>query len=323
MKIGVLGTGAYGLALTKALRRNHHELTMWTKFEEEKRLLLEKRGNDQLLPGITLEDDIKVTCDMKEACSEKELIILVIPLAFFESTIKIAKEYIEKDTVLAIATKGIEQNDGLFAHELLARHINTSKVAVISGPTFAIDLARDTVCALTVASKDRYAQEKVASALASNHLIIESLTDRIGVELCGGIKNVMAIATGMIEGLGQSESTKALFEKQALVEMMELIKKLGGEQSTIMSYAGVGDFLLTCNSPKSRNYTYGVKVGRESADLEEYEQNTTIEGLYTLNSLYELLKRQQISSPLVEKIYNICIKGENPENLLTILVEKR
>lgn len=321
MKVGIIGTGAYGIALAKAFRKNKHSITMWTKFEEERDLLLEKRENSLLLPHIILEEDIALTCDLEEVCKDKELLVIVIPLAFFESTIKEAKKYVERETILCIATKGIEQEKGLFAHQLLEKYIETEKTVVISGPTFAVDLAKDTVCALTIASTNSKALTTVATALASSHLIIEKWQDMVGVELCGGMKNVMAIATGMIEGLGQSESTKALFEKQALKEMINIIEKLGGQSETIMTYAGVGDFLLTCNSIKSRNYTYGLKIGSQSEDLEEYEEHTTIEGLYTLHSLIQLLKRNQINSPLVEKIYNICVKGENPEELLTILVE--
>lgn len=321
MKIGILGTGAYGMALAKAFRKNNHSITMWTKFEEERKLLQEKRGNDLLLPDIILEEDILLTCNLAEVCKDKELLVIVIPLAFFESTIKEAKKYIEKETILCIATKGIEQEKGLFAHQLLEKYIKTEKTIVLSGPTFAIDLAKDTVCALTLASTNSQALEKVATSLATSHLIIEKWQDMVGVELCGGMKNVMAIATGMIEGLGQSESTKALFEKQALKEMINIIESLGGQKETIMTYAGIGDFLLTCNSIKSRNYTYGLKIGSQSEDLEEYEEHTTIEGLYTLHSLIQLLKRNQIKSLLVEKIYSICVKGETPEELLTILVE--
>jgi len=322
MRIGILGTGAYGIALAKALRKKNHSITMWTKLQAEKELWNNERKNESLLPGVVLEEDILITCDMKEVCEEKDLIVLAIPLAFFESTVLEASKYITKTEYFAIATKGIEQQQGLFAHELLKKHINTSKVALISGPTFAIDLAKDTVCALTIASDDKKTRTIVEKAFSSSHLVIEEKEDMMGVALCGGMKNVMAVATGMIEGLGQSDSTKAFFEKRALEEMADIIENLGGEKQTLSSYAGVGDFLLTCNSRKSRNYTYGVKVGSKSDDLEEYEEKTTIEGLYTLNSLYELLKRKNIQAPLVEKIYDICVKGEPPESLLTRLVEK-
>lgn len=320
MKIGILGTGAYGLALAKALRKNNHQITMWTKFEEERDLLNKERKNKKILPGITLEDDILITCDMKSACEKKELIVIAVPLAFFENTILAASKYIDETEYFAIATKGIEQEQGLFAHELLEKHIKTSKVAIISGPTFAIDLASDTICALTVASTSKEARSKVSKALSNSHLVIEESKDIIGVALCGGIKNVMAVATGMIEGLGQSDSTKAFLEKRALEEMLYIIESLGGDKDTLLSYAGIGDFLLTCNSRKSRNYTYGVKVGSRSEDLEVYEETTTVEGLYTLNSLYFLLQRRNIETPLITIMYNICIKCENPEQLLKTLV---
>ncbi len=321
MKIGILGTGAYGLALATVLKRNHHTLTMWTKFEEERVLLETERGNQKLLPGIYMEEDIEFTCDIKKACLEKDLIIIAVPIAYFENTVESIKDVIDNKVAICIATKGIEQRSGAFAHELLLKHTNIVHFAVLSGPTFAIDLASDTVCALTVGTCDNDTKKKMSQAFTSNHVRLEHCNDVIGVELCGGIKNVMAIATGIIDGLKQSDSTKAFFENRALHEMVYLIEMLGGNRDTILTLAGIGDFILTCNSLKSRNYTYGTKVGLQSSDLEEYENNTTIEGLYTLKSLEQLIKRKNLSAPLVNIIYDICVKKENPEQLLTTLVE--
>ena len=193
---------------------------------------------------------------------------------------------------ICIATKGIEQRSGAFAHELLLKHTNIVHFAVLSGPTFAIDLASDTVCALTVGTCDNDTKKKMSQAFTSNHVRLK-----------------------------QSDSTKAFFENRALHEMVYLIEMLGGNRDTILTLAGIGDFILTCNSLKSRNYTYGTKVGLQSSDLEEYENNTTIEGLYTLKSLEQLIKRKNLSAPLVNIIYDICVKKENPEQLLTTLVE--
>lgn len=321
MKIGILGTGAYGLSLATVLKRNGHTLTMWTKFEEEKSLLEKNRGNEKLLPGIHFEDDIEFTCDIEKACLEKDLIIIAVPIAFFESTVEKIANIVDKQTSICIATKGIEQNNGLFAHELLQKYIDTNKFAVLSGPTFAIDLAKDTICALTIATKDNETLEKMKKAFVSRHVRLETCDDVVGVELCGSIKNIMAIATGIIDGIGQSDSTKAYFENRALHEMMHLIESLGGKGNTILTLAGIGDFILTCNSIKSRNYTYGIKLGSKSKDLEQYEKDTTIEGLYTLKSLYQLLERTACPTPLINVIHNICVKKENPENLLTVLVE--
>lgn len=321
MKIAVLGTGAYGMALATALKRKNNQITMWTNFTSEKEKLEQERGNEKVLPGIILDKEIEITCDMKQACTEKELIILAIPIAHLETTIIKVKDFIEEQTALCIATKGIEEY-GHFAHELLKKHIESEKVAVLSGPTFALDLATDTVCALTIASKNKKVQKIMTNALETDHILLEECDDIIGVELCGSIKNIIAIASGILNGLGQSASTSALLQKKSLEEMTNIIESFQGERKTALTFAGIGDFILTCNSLKSRNYTYGTKVGSKDKDLEKYVESTTIEGLYTVKSLVSLLKKQNIKSPIIEKIHNICVKGEEPANLLTILVEK-
>ncbi len=322
MKIGILGTGAYGLAIAKVLKKNNNTLTMWTKFEQERDLLLEKRSNEKVLPGIYLEEEIELTCDMKKVLTGKEMIVIAIPIEFLEDVVKEMKENIKKDQVICLTTKGIEKNQGLFAREIIVKYMPSNPVVVLSGPTFAIDLAKDTVCELTSASNNEEALKMVKKSFASKHLSIEETPDVIGVEVCGALKNIMALASGIITGLRQSDSTKAFFEKESLLEMKNLIEHLGGKKETILTSAGVGDLLLTCNSVKSRNYTYGTKVGKKE-DTKKYLETTTVEGIYTLMSIKVLLEKKKIHLPLIEIIYNICIKKENPEKLLTALVEKK
>ncbi len=322
MKIGILGTGSYGLAIAKVLKRNNNNITMWTKFASERDLLLEKRSNEALLPGILLEKEIELTCNMEEVMTEKEMIVIALPIEFLEDIVKVMKENIKESQVICLTTKGIEKEQGRFARQIIEKYMPLNPSVVLSGPTFAMDLAKDTVCELTSASNDEKASKIVKDAFRGPHLSIEESKDVIGVEVCGALKNIMAIASGIISGLGQSDSTKAFFEKEALLEMKSLIKELGGNPETILTSAGVGDLLLTCNSKKSRNYTYGIKVGKKDKDIKEYLQNTTVEGAYTLHSIKVLLEKKGLHFPLIEIIYNICIKGEDPKKLLTILVKK-
>ncbi len=322
MKITVFGTGAYGMALATVLKRNHHQVLMWTNFPEERDLLVKERKNEERLKGIHLDDEIEITCDIEEACRKKDLLVMAVPVAYLEETIQKMQDFYERESSVCIASKGLEIENGLFAHEIVEKYLNTDQIAVMSGPTFAIDLANDTVCALTVASNDLKTAARVDLAFHNEHLKLERWEDILGVELCGGMKNIMAIATGILNGLGQSESTKAFFQKRALQEMATIIEALGGNENTIFTYAGMGDLILTCNSLKSRNYTYGSLIGMKSKERKEYEENTTIEGLYTLQSIYSLLQRKKIASSLMDAIYDICIQKEDPTILLEVLVEK-
>ena len=323
MKIGILGTGAYGVALSTVMTNNNHEVTMWTKFEDEKRFL-EITKQAKTLPGVKIDDTVKITTDIKECVENKDLIFIAIPAAFINETCELIKNLVGENDHLCIASKGIEQETGLFLNEILQKHIDTTHIAVISGPTFAIDIASKNPCALTLASASTETITRVESALKNNYLKLRSTDDVIGVETCGAIKNVIAIASGIIHGLGANDSTRAMLITEALHDMKTIIDVFDGDPKTVLSYAGFGDLLLTCTSFKSRNFTYGELIGENAKEkeLEKYLKENTVEGLYTVKSIYKLLKDKKASVPIIDLIYDICMKKESPETLFTFLVEK-
>lgn len=323
MKVSILGSGAYGLALATEIYENKHEIIMWTPFEEEKNNLETTRKH----PGIgtiTLPKEIDFTTDLKIALENKDLIIIALPAPFVDNVLKKAKEFISVNSHICIATKGIEKKTGFFINEIVENNILTDKLAVISGPTFAIDLATKTTGGLTLATKNEETKYIVKKALQNNHLRLRTTDDIIGVEICGAIKNVIAIASGMLDGLKSSESTRAMLLTEALYDMRKIIVAFGGSESTILTYAGFGDLLLTCSSTKSRNFSFGRTIAEDNSkeNVEKYLSNNTVEGYNTLQSIYELLKAKNISIPIIDLIYNIVIKNSAPNDLLTFLVEK-
>ena len=256
MKIGIFGTGAYGLALSSILNNNKCELTMWTKFAEEKELLEKERQNKDLLPGYILDDNIKITNDVKECMNDKDLLIIAIPAAFVSSLCDELAPYI-KDNHIIIATKGIEQKTGLFINEIVANKLNTKNIAVISGPTFAIDIVSKMPIGLSIASKSEATINLTKEAFQNSFVKLRETNDIIGVEICGSIKNVIALSAGILEGLKANESTKALLITEALNDMEEILEAFECDRRTVLSYAGIGDLLLTCTSKKSRNFSFG------------------------------------------------------------------
>ena len=324
MKIGLFGTGAYGLALSSILKDNNHEITMWTKFEEERDLLLEKRENKKLLPGYRLSDDIKITTSIKETIEEKDLLIIAIPAAFVDELARKMKKYI-KDNHILIATKGIEQETGLFINQILEKHLDTKNIAAISGPTFAIDLISKMPAGLSVASENKETIHLVKKAFQNNYIKIRENDDIIGTEICGSIKNVIAISAGILEGLGANESTKAMLITEAILDMQRILDAFDAKKRTVLTYAGIGDLLLTCTSTKSRNYSFGKLLGEKKshAEIKKYLKETTVEGYYTVTSIYTLLKDKAISIPVIDLIYDISVHFDDPEELLTFLVEKK
>lgn len=323
MKIGLFGCGAYGMALSSIMSDNNCDITMWTKFENEKDLLEKTHKNEKLIPNFELSKKIKITTNIKETIENKDLLVIAIPAAFIDDLCLAMKPYITNEHIV-IATKGIEQETGLFINQILEKYLTTSNIAVISGPTFAIDLVSKMPAGLTIASKNKKTIALARKALQNNYIKLRETNDVIGVEICGSIKNVIALSAGMLEGLKANESTKAMLLTEAMHDMETILNAFACNPRTVLTFSGIGDLLLTCTSTKSRNYSFGKLLGSKASreSITEYLQNTTVEGFYTLESIYKLLKDKEVCIPIIDLIYDIAVQGKNPETLLTFLIEK-
>lgn len=325
MKVTILGTGAYGLALSLMFNKNINDIVLWTKFEDEKNELLKNRGNQKALPNIKIPDNIKITTDFDMAISNASLIVIAVPAAFVEDIGQMLKGKLMGSEHICIASKGIERDTCSFVHDILLRNIETDRLAVISGPSFAIDIANMNPVGLSVATNNADTEKILKETLQNDSLKLRTTNDIVGVEICGSIKNVIAIASGMLSGMGYSESTQAMFITEALHDIKSLLTALGGCKKTILSYAGVGDLLLTATSTKSRNFKLGYLIGSNTPkkELDDYMNNTTIEGLYTLKSIYKLLGQTKVDMPIIDLIHDIIYNGATPKNLVKFLIEKK
>ncbi len=322
MKITVLGAGAYGCALAQILNENKNQVYVWTPFEKEVEEI-KKTQMTKKLPNIKINKNIEITTDLEKAMKKTELIVVAIPTAFLSNSIKKVKKYYQNEPI-CIATKGIEQNTHLFVYDVVKNILNTDKIAVISGPSFAIDIANNYPVGLTIACQDKQTIEITTKALTNNHFKLRKSYDIIGTELCGSVKNIIAIASGILAGLNMPESTSAMLITESLHDIKALIKGLGGDGSTVLSYAGFGDLLLTATSPKSRNYSFGYLIGKGATqeEIENYIQNTTIEGLYTLKSISELVNNKDVDMPIINLMEKIIYQNTNPKELINFLIQK-
>ena len=323
MKIGIFGTGAYGLALCSVLCDNKHKVVMWTKFNEEKEELINKRSNEKRLKGFKIPESVTITSDIEECIKNSDLLIIAVPAAAVNSLSLELKPFIDNNHIL-IATKGIEQESGLFMNQIVEKHLNTKNIAVLSGPTFAVDLISKMPVGLSVASKRSETIILVRQALGNSYVKLRDTNDVIGVEICGSIKNVIALASGMLEGMNANDSTKAMLITEAMHDIKEILDSFNSKKSTVLSYAGLGDLILTCNSIKSRNYSFGKLIGTRPTkkEIKKYLENNTVEGFYTLESIYQLLKEKEVSIPIIDLIYEIVVGGKSPKLLLDFLVVK-
>lgn len=322
MKVSVLGAGAYGSALATILNENENSVTMWSAFEKEVNTLKETRIPKKL-PGITLSDKITFTSNIEKALTDIDLIVIAIPTAFLSDVTKKMKPFYQ-GTPICIASKGIEQDSCLFVYDVVKNILNENKIAVISGPSFAIDVANNYPVGLTLACQDKETIDLTFKAFANSHFKLRKSYDIIGTEICGSIKNVIAIAAGMLSGMQMSESTKAMFITESLHDIKALIKGLGGDGNTVLSYAGFGDLLLTATSPKSRNYSFGYLIGKGATkeEINDYIKNNTIEGLYTLKSINQLVANKDVEMPIINLIDEIIYHGKSPKALINFLIEK-
>ena len=321
MNIGILGTGAFGIALALTALKNKNQVTMWTKFEDEYNMLIEHRKNIKTLPDVTIPNEIKITISMKECIENKDLIIIVIPSSTYNDVCKELTNYINKKQIICIASKGI--HNGKFLSEIVSSHLEND-ISVISGPSFAIDLTSEKPIGLSLASEKENITKKIIKAFESNNLNLVETNDIIGVQICGTIKNAFAIGSGILNGLNCLESTKASYLTKCLADTKEFLKNMNCNENTVLEYAGIGDLILTCNSIKSRNFSYGNLIGSKTSndEIEIFKDNNLIEGIYALKEIYNISKQKRASIHTIDLIYNIVFNNEEPETLLNFINEK-
>lgn len=323
MKISILGAGAFGLALASIFAENKNEVTVWSRFEEEVNYLKNYNTNEKI-KNIKLDTNINYSSNLKETVEDSEIVVIAIPAQFVDNLVKQLKNIIKKQYIL-IASKGIENDTFSFLEEVVRRQINTRKIAVISGPTFAVDIAKKYPVGFSLASRSWTTREIIKKALVNSHVKVRLSRDVVGVEVCGAIKNVISIASGMIEGMNYPESTKAMFITESLHDLKNLIKALGGNKKTILTFAGFGDLLMTATSTKSRNFTFGKMLGENKSkeEIEKYRKETTIEGLYTLESIYKLIKKKKVYMPIIDLIKDIVDGKKEAKCLIDLLTSDR
>lgn len=311
MNITILGCGAYGVALSCMFRKNNCKIRMWNKF-------------DDVFPELRKKyNDIYFTNNMEDSLINSEIIVVAIPIAFLGDVSFELKNYYKGQDIL-IASKGIGTDNGLFASEIIKKYINTDNIGVISGGTFAVDMENMKVMGITLGTKSNSVKEKVKRSLQNKFLKVQYIDDILGVQLCGAIKNVIAIGFGILDGASYPESSRFLFLTEAIYEIDNLIKSLGGSGKTIMSYAGIDDIMMTCTSSKSRNYTFGKLIGSNSnkEEIDDYKNNTTVEGLGTAMGIEILCKNNNLNLGICSIIFDILYNDKDYMELIRFLENK-
>ena len=323
MKISVIGTGIYGTSLALDMVSNGHDVTMWTESEELAKHFREKHDLKPIT-DVFIPDSIKVTNELKDALENVDFVVLATSAKYVRTTCQNMKKYFNTLTPICIASKGIENDTYSFLSDIVRSELKAKHIAVISGPTFAVDLINNEPVALSAAVTSNKAFKYTFMAFANERVKLRENRDLYGTQLCGSIKNVIAIASGMLDGLGFSESTRAFLITESMHDIKELLEKMECNSKTIMSFAGIGDLMLTAGSPKSRNYRYGKLLGERKTkeEIDDYLKHNTTEGYYTLLSIKGLTKNRKIKMPIINIIYDIAINGKDPEEIVDFLITK-
>lgn len=317
MRISILGSGAYGMAMASVLHYNKHSIKMWTNSDEEERYLNINRRSSKV--DYDIPSDIVISTDMRDVIEGSDVIIFATPGEFVCDVSKeVSKYYVNQ--YIGIASKGIDNSTLLGLSFAIKRNIDTELIAVISGGTFARDMVKRPVLGLNVASKNMDTLNVISGILENDYLNIYKTSDVIGTEICGAVKNVMAIGSGIINGMGYPESSSAMFMSFATKEITSLIKCLGGDVNTIFSFAGIGDLILTCNSKESRNFTLGYMIGK-CMDTKDYMENTTIEGVYTLKAISSIIKNNDIDMPIIMMISDVINGKKSTNDFIKLLIK--
>lgn len=311
MNVCVVGSGGWGTALATVLVENGHNVTLWSYLEEESRTLQEKKENP-LLPGVALPDSLTYTWDLS-AVRGKDVVVLATPSFAMRSTAKQITPYLTPEMTLVSVSKGIEKGTSLRLTEVIREVTgDICPVVALSGPSHAEEVGRRVPTAVVSACADRTAAEKIQDLFLNPRFRVYSSSDVIGVELGAALKNVIALCSGCITGMGFGDNTKAMLMTRGLAETARLGVALGAKKETFAGLAGMGDLIVTCTSLNSRNYRAGILIGKGTpVDEAVKEIGAVVEGYYAVDSARELAARVGVEMPITQAAYGVLYEGKD------------
>lgn len=323
--ITVLGAGAWGTALALHLARNGQKTTLWGRDPEQIKAIQNNGSNEKYLPGITLPSTLQATSDLAGAIMQSQDILIAVPSRTFRDTLKSIKADLRPDTAITWATKGLDLDSSQLLHQVVNEVLGPDvKTAVLSGPTFASELARGAPTAITLASADSALLQRMSARLHNQQTLrVYTSTDLIGVELGGISKNVIAIAAGISDGLGYGANARAALITRGLAEMIRLGVAAGGQRDTFMGMAGLGDLVLSCTDDQSRNRRLGLALG-QGASLESALQSLGFlaEGVYAAHEIILMATRLKIEIPIAEQVHHVLYDQLSPLDAVNRLLER-
>lgn len=320
-RVSLLGAGSWGTALAITLAKNGHDVTLWSALETEINLLKTHREHIERLPGVKLPDNIKITADLEEACTDMDAIVFSVASPYVRSTAKLCAKYIKEGQIIVNVGKGIEEETLMTLTEIIEEEIPAAEVTVLSGPSHAEEVSKGIPTTVVVGAKRKATAEFVQDLFMNNVFRVYISPDIISIELGGALKNVIALAAGMIDGLGYGDNTKAALITRGIVEMTRLGVAMGGSKETLSGLSGIGDLIVTCTSYHSRNHNAGYLMGK-GYSMEEAmkEVKQVVEGVYSAKAALKLAHKYQVSMPIVEQVNAVLFEGKTTKDATAALL---
>lgn len=319
--VGVMGAGSWGTALALLLHSNGHQVTVWSINEEEVEMLSKEREHKSKLPGVKIPEDMVFTSDMETSIKEKDFLVLAVPSAFTRGTARNMKPFVKEDQIIVDVAKGIEEDTLMTLSQQIEEEIPQANVAVLSGPSHAEEVGRGLPTAVVIGAKTeetaRYLQE-----MFMNHVFRVYISpDMLGMELGGALKNVIALAAGIADGMGYGDNTKAALITRGIAEIARLGVKMGGAIESFTGLTGIGDLIVTCASVHSRNRKAGYLMG-QGKTMEEAmaEVKMVVEGVYSAKAAAKLGKKYGVALPIVDKVNEVLFEGKDPKEAVDELM---
>lgn len=305
-KVGVIGAGSWGIALAKLLRTNGNEVTVWSIVEEEVAMLRREHEHIDKLPGVKLPEDVLFTTDLKEAIVGKEFLILAVPSVFTRSTAKSMAGYVTEGQIIVCVAKGIEEDTLMTISDVTEQEIPSADVAVMCGPSHAEEVGIGLPTTVVAGAKTESTAKKIQDLFMNEVFRVYTSPDMLGMELGGSLKNVIALAAGMADGLGYGDNTKAALITRGIAEIAGLAVKMGAKVETLCGLTGIGDLIVTCESRHSRNRKAGMLIGQGYTMKQATDEvKMVVEGIYSAKAALALAKKYDVELPIIEEVNKV------------------
>lgn len=323
MKIGVLGAGSWGVALTVLLAGNGHDITVWSIDRDEIEMLTTYREHKSKLPGVMVDERVVFTTDVELAVRDAELLVMVVPSPFIRSTAKTIAPYVTENQIIVNVSKGIEESTLMTLTEVIADEIPNARIAVLSGPSHAEEVGKKMPTTVVAGAEDKALALLVQDAFMTDFFRVYTSPDVVGIELGGALKNVIALAAGVADGLGCGDNAKAALITRGISEISRLGIAMGGKIETFAGLSGIGDLIVTCASQHSRNRKAGYLMGQGKTYQEAMDEvRMVVEGVYSAKAARMLAHKYQIEMPIVEIVNRVLFEDYSAKDAMRELLTR-